>query len=123
MNWLAPRRRRTAAQRELASLADRLGMADLSEWPAGRLAAVDQHAAAVRDILLLSGEDTGPAELANYARGIEDVAQERGRAPGTPNWDAPDWVSLRLAGVSILAMADPAMASIAGGDVDPLASS
>ncbi|WP_141711878.1 DUF6401 family natural product biosynthesis protein [Jiangella alba] len=80
-------------------------------WTPGRLAEIDQHAAAVRDILVLDGHGLGPIALADYARGVEDVAREGGWRPG-----ADDWVSLRLAGVCLLAMAGGAMASIADGD-------
>ncbi|PZF80489.1 DUF6401 family natural product biosynthesis protein [Jiangella anatolica] len=111
MNWLAPRRRRTIAQRELTSLAASIGMETRSQWAPGLLAEVDQHAAAVRDILVVTGHGLGPVELADYARGVEDVARERGWRHGDD-----DWVSLRLAGVCLLAMADGAMASIADGD-------
>ncbi|WP_199700855.1 DUF6401 family natural product biosynthesis protein [Jiangella rhizosphaerae] len=82
-----------------------------SEWAPGLLAEVDQHAAAVRDILIHSHHGLGPVELADYARGVEDVARDRGWQPGTN-----DWVSLRLAGVCLLAMTDGVMASIADGD-------
>jgi hypothetical protein len=116
-------RKAGAARRELASLADRLGLGAVSSWTAGLLAAVDQHAAAVRDILHFSGGRAGPIELAAYAQGVQDVASERGWRPpdtatGVAGWD---WVSLRLAGVCLLAMAEPvAMASVLGGDADPL---
>jgi hypothetical protein len=111
MNWLAPRRRRVIARQELASLAALIGMETMSQWAPGLLAEVDQHAAAVRDILILGNAGLGPVELADYARGIEDVARDRGWRPGHH-----DWVWLRLAGVCVLAMAGGAMASIADGD-------
>ncbi|WP_026875828.1 DUF6401 family natural product biosynthesis protein [Jiangella gansuensis] len=120
MNWFAPRRRTTAARRELASLADRLGIAAGGDLPAGVVAEIDQHAAAVRDILVFSGAGVGPVELAEYARGVEDVALEQGRSPGPLDRQAPDWVSLRLAAVCALATAGSAMASVADGDIDPL---
>lgn len=106
MKWLAPRRRRTIAQRELASLASLIGMETRSRWAPGLLAEIDQHAAAVRDILVLGDHRLGPVALADYARGVEDVARERGWRPG-----GQDWVSLRLAGVYLLAMTDGVMAS------------
>lgn len=80
-------------------------------WAPGLVAEVDQHAAAVRDILSLGHHGLGSVALADYARGVEDVARERGWRPGRH-----DWVSLRLAGVCLLAMAGGAMASIADGD-------
>ncbi|WP_203454335.1 DUF6401 family natural product biosynthesis protein [Jiangella aurantiaca] len=82
-----------------------------SQWAPGLLAEVDQHAAAVRDILILGDHGLGPVELADYARGVEDVARDRGWRPG-----GHDWVTLRLAGVCLLAMTDGVMASISDGD-------
>lgn len=87
-------------------------MEAMPQWAPGLLAEVDQHAAAVRDILILGNAGLGPAQLADYARGIEDVARDRGRRPEGGH----DWVWLRLAGVCVLAMTDGAMASIADGD-------
>ncbi|WP_199433063.1 DUF6401 family natural product biosynthesis protein [Qaidamihabitans albus] len=110
----------SAARRELASLADRLGHAGLrlGSLAPGLLAAVDQHAASVRDILTLSGGRVSAAELAGYARGVQDVAAESGwRLPGHASW-TPDWVSLRLIAVCLLAVAAPVV--VAGGDADPL---
>ncbi|SDT62789.1 hypothetical protein SAMN04515669_5234 [Jiangella sp. DSM 45060] len=88
-----------------------MGMETAPRWTPGRLAEIDQHAAAVRDILVLDGHGLGSIALADYARGVEDVAREGGWHPGDD-----DWVSLRLAGVCLLAMAGGAMASIEDGD-------
>ncbi|MBB5786489.1 DUF6401 family natural product biosynthesis protein [Jiangella mangrovi] len=116
MNWLPSRRHTTRARQELASLTARIGMETMSQWAPGLLAEVDQHAAAVRDILVLGNAGLGPAELADYARGIEDVARDHGRDNVRRPGGGHDWVWLRLAGVCMLATADGAMASIADGD-------
>ena len=94
----------------------------MNTWPPGLVAAVDQHAAAVRDILVHSCGRAGVVELACYARGLEDGARERGWQPGGPVVAAPDWVSLRLAGTCLVAMAATTMTTIASGGADPLAS-
>jgi Family of unknown function (DUF6401) len=71
---------------------------NLSASSPGMLAAVDQHAAEVRDALA-TGQDTGrgPAlpVLLGYARGFVEAAIGRGwlPEPGT------DWESVRLAAV------------------------
>lgn len=122
MKWLAPRKTLQLAKRELAVLAERLGLDGLAEWPPGLLAAVDQHAAAVRDILVLTSGRAGVVELASYARGVQDAARERGWRPSGPVAVRADWVSLRLAGTCMVAMASSAMATIASGGADPLAS-
>lgn len=91
-------------------------------WAPALVATVDQHAAAVRDILMFSGDRVGTVELAGYARGIQDVAREAGWSPvpyahGT-RW-ASDWVNLRLAAVCLLAVAGTIAVAMAGGDADP----
>ncbi len=78
------------------------------EFP-GVAAAVDQHAAAVRDILDLGVENSGTVPpsvlLAGYARGlIEDLRDLDEHAPETAEeWQCADWMHLRLAGVCSLA--------------------
>ncbi|MGH3520137.1 MAG: DUF6401 family natural product biosynthesis protein [Haloechinothrix sp.] len=123
MNWLLNAWQESAARRELAWLAERMCMpAPGTLWAPALLAAVDQHAAAVRDILLLSGGQVGPIELAGYARGVQDVATENGwRRPwlGDGETVAHDWVSLRLAAVCLLAVAGTVAVAITG-DADPL---
>ncbi|MFD2395640.1 DUF6401 family natural product biosynthesis protein [Prauserella oleivorans] len=115
---------------ELSALAERLGRAGLAigSLAPGLLATIDQHAAAVRDILALSGAKVGAVELAGYARGILDAARESGWTPPEPGGpgdrDVPsahnlDWVTLRLAAVCLLATAGT-VAMATGGDVDPL---
>lgn len=107
--------REAAARRELASLTDHLDQAGLAlgALAPGPLAKVDQHAAAVRDILTLSGAGTlGPIELAGYARGVRDAASE------SPCETDTEWVGLRLAAVCLLAAAGTV--TLTGGDFDPL---
>ncbi|WP_067816859.1 DUF6401 family natural product biosynthesis protein [Nocardia inohanensis] len=81
------------------------------EFP-GVCAAVDQHAAAVRDILELGVENSATVPvsvlLAGYARGLlEDVRESGVELPIVPeDWQHADWVHLRLAGVCALARGD-----------------
>ncbi|MFF0545467.1 DUF6401 family natural product biosynthesis protein [Nocardia thailandica] len=71
-------------------------------------AQLDQHAAAVRDILAL-GTTPAPAAvlLAGYARGLLDHARDTpGFSLAAPaDWCAADWLQLRLA--AVVAMAGP----------------
>ncbi|WP_327110074.1 DUF6401 family natural product biosynthesis protein [Nocardia sp. NBC_01730] len=93
-------------------------------------AALDQHAAAVRDILRhgVPGASKVPSAvlLAGYARGLLDQVREtnaaerdiddpsgaptmRGNAPRNLfGWAEADWAQLRLAGVCLHAMRQPA---------------
>ncbi|WP_433563024.1 DUF6401 family natural product biosynthesis protein [Nocardia sp. CA-151230] len=77
----------------------------------GVSAAIDQHAAAVRDILDLGVENSGlvPASvlLAGYAPGIlEDLREAEAVLPHSLlDWQDADWIHLRLAGVCSLARA------------------
>lgn len=92
------------ARRDLKSLADRLDAAGLipGALGPGGTACVDQHAAAIRDILTFSGGRTSTVELAAYAQGVLDQAAESGWTP--ESGAAPsDWVSLRLMAVCSLA--------------------
>ncbi|MEU6022842.1 DUF6401 family natural product biosynthesis protein [Micromonospora sp. NPDC048871] len=82
------------------------GLAAAHQLP-GLLAAVDQHAAAVRDSL--HGDQrplTAPA-LAGYAEGIEAAATEHGWQPPTDpvDWSEADWVLVRLLAVCALTAA------------------
>ncbi|MGW4489319.1 DUF6401 family natural product biosynthesis protein [Amycolatopsis sp. NPDC004368] len=101
------------ARRSLRDLADRLA----TGWPAmaaapALAAAVDQHAAAVRDILVLGVDESASVAatvlLASYAHGlIEQVQEDTGR-PWTPVADIAGWatasrVQLRLLAVCRLA--------------------
>ncbi|NIK59070.1 DUF6401 family natural product biosynthesis protein [Kribbella shirazensis] len=91
MAWLRIMRE-SAARRELAVLKDQL-LAGLGAYSPALQAAIDQHAAAVRDILGLTAGSAGPVELAAYARGVQDSAAERGwRIDGAGD----DWVMVRL---------------------------
>ncbi|MFF0610305.1 DUF6401 family natural product biosynthesis protein [Nocardia tengchongensis] len=78
----------------------------------GVCAAIDQHAAAIRDILDLGVENSNlvPVSvlLAGYARGIlEDLREaEHAALPQSPlDWQDADWLHLRLAAVCTLARA------------------
>jgi hypothetical protein len=103
-------------ERSATRLLDRLhgqvgtGIVAASASP-GLAAVVDQHAAAVRDILKL-GVRSGAAVaqsvlLAGYAQGVLDHLRERGqhlRVPaGTAGWARADWFSMRLVAVCALA--------------------
>ncbi|MFI5778039.1 DUF6401 family natural product biosynthesis protein [Nocardia sp. NPDC051570] len=72
-------------------------------------AALDQHAAAVRDILELGVENSaavpGSVLLAGYARGLlEHCGRESLCVPHDhDSWADADWLHLRLAGVCLLA--------------------
>jgi hypothetical protein len=96
-----------AARSALAVLTVSVGTAGLAAAAArpGLLAAVDQHAAAVRDSL---GGDRRPltvAALAGYAEGVRAAALEHGWQPPAdgPDWSAPDWLLTRLLAVCALA--------------------
>ncbi|WP_253782797.1 DUF6401 family natural product biosynthesis protein [Nocardia amikacinitolerans] len=89
-----------------------------AEFPAVS-AALDQHAAAVRDILDfgIDGASSVPVEvlLAGYVRGLLDHVGEPDAAPMTseapadaPGWVHADWLQMRLAGVCQYAGNQPA---------------
>jgi hypothetical protein len=98
------------AQRALNALGQRLaaGAVALAATPA-LVAAVDQHAAAVRDILAHGVEGSalvaGAVLLASYARGVLEHAQQHGwTPPAEPDaWRHADWTSVRLLAVWHLA--------------------
>jgi len=97
------------ARQWISELSDRIGMAGwtaLAVTPA-LAAEVDQHGAAVRDILLLGVEGAGTVAavvlLASYARGLLDHS---------PDWSPTSWLGVRLMAVCQLAHAH---------DVRPLA--
>ncbi|GAA4684399.1 DUF6401 family natural product biosynthesis protein [Phytohabitans rumicis] len=71
----------------------------------GLLAAVDQHAAAIRDSLFGDLRPLTAIHLAGYAEGVRDAAAEHGwHLPETPvDWHTPDWVLTRLLAVCHLA--------------------
>ena len=91
MSWLRALQE-AGARRELAVLRERI-MPRFRSFEPALQAAVDQHAAAVRDILGLSVGSAGPVELAAYARGVRDTAADQG---WTPTSTAADWVTIRL---------------------------
>lgn len=72
----------------------------------GLLAAIDQHAAAIRDSLLGDLRPLTPVHLAGYAEGVRDAAAEHGwHLPEGPiDWSmGADWVLTRLLAVCHLA--------------------
>lgn len=107
MGWLRRMRYERQARQELGELTHHLHRAGLSigSLPPGLLADLDQHAAAIRDILRFSGRRVGLIELAAYARGAQDAASENGWCLPSPDNSVPawDWVDLRLAAVCLLA--------------------
>jgi hypothetical protein len=102
-----------SARRALTQLHDQLGHAGLAAAAAipGLGAAVDQHAAAVRDIVDVGVEDSaavaGVVVLAGYARGVLDKAKELGWRFTAPahltDWTSTDWLTARLLAVCALA--------------------
>ncbi len=96
-------------------------LAAAAELPA-LSAALDQHAAAVRDILTLGVEESARVPvsvlLAGYARGLLDHVREAAADRGAPmtsaapddlgSWANADWVQLRLASVCLHASLQPA---------------
>jgi hypothetical protein len=77
----------------------------------GLAAMVDQHAAAVRDILT-AGVESGAAVagvvlLAGYAQGVQDHLRTRGEPLRVPHdlmgWLHADWFAMRLVAVCALA--------------------
>jgi hypothetical protein len=74
----------------------------------GVRAAVDQHAAAVRDTLGNGDDPPGLLVLAGYAEGLLDTAAGFGwQPPGGDDvdWASADWILLRLRAVCVLACA------------------
>ncbi|MFB9236816.1 DUF6401 family natural product biosynthesis protein [Plantactinospora siamensis] len=104
------RSRRRTAPPVLAALLSSYGATGLAA-AAGRpglLAAVDQHAAAVRDgIGGIAAGPPPPALLEAYAEGVRAAAVEHGwQPPADPvDWSEPDWVLVRLVAVCALAHA------------------
>jgi hypothetical protein len=76
----------------------------------GLLAAIDQHAAAVRDSLSADSRPLTAVILAAYAEGVRDAAFRHGWTPpeGEIDWSGNDWVLRRLLAVVTLASALPA---------------
>jgi len=76
----------------------------------GLLAAVDQHAAAVREALIARGGGVDAAGLAGYARSVTAAAHRMGRTLPVQgddvDWSRAGWHLLRL--VAVCAVADDA---------------
>lgn len=89
---------------ELSASIGHSGLAAATGTP-GLLAAVDQHAAAIRDSLSADVRPLTPIILAAYAEGVRDAAVKHGWTPpaGPIDWNAVDWVLLRLLAVCQLA--------------------
>ncbi|HEX4702897.1 MAG TPA: DUF6401 family natural product biosynthesis protein [Pseudonocardiaceae bacterium] len=101
----------SSSRRMLAQLHDQIGRPGIAAGATVPVltAAIDQHAAAVRDILAVGveGSATGAVLLAGYARGLLDQAREQGwrlRLPQEPAaWARADWLTTRLLAVRDLA--------------------
>ncbi|MEU5526450.1 DUF6401 family natural product biosynthesis protein [Micromonospora chersina] len=111
-NRVATRSAAVAARSSLTTLTAVVGTAGLAAAAAnpGLLAAVDQHAAAVRDSLHGDRRPLTVAALAGYAEGMRDTAREHGWQPPVEpiDWSEPDWVLTRLLAVCLLTRAlDP----------------
>jgi hypothetical protein len=87
-----------AARGFMARLNELVGVVAVGAAP-GFVALVDQHSAAVRDIVEYGVEGAGAVAavvlLAGYARGVLDQA----RAHGWRFEHSTDWVTMRLVGV------------------------
>jgi len=101
-----------SARRWLRSLHQEVCAAGLAAAAAlpGLGAALDQHAAAVRDATTMGMEHTaavaGLVMLAHYGRGVLAEARRHGwRPPLSTEWAQADWISVRLVSVSALAHA------------------
>ncbi len=105
--------RLAAARAALADLDRRVGipgLAAVTRLP-GLLAEVDQHAAALRDLLGDAGHPPSPIGLAGYADGLRDMAGDLGwQVPGPEavDWARAPWLLVRLVAVCQLATAPPA---------------
>jgi len=107
------RRLERSARRVLDRLHEQIGTAGLVAAAAipGLGASVDQHAAAVRDILTAGVESgaavAGTVLLAGYAEGVLDHLRESGMSLRVPDdksgWLRADWASMRLLAVCSLA--------------------
>ena len=96
------------ARAVLADLGHRLGRTGLAAaacLPA-LLAAVDQHAAEIRDRLTDGVRQPGPIALAGYVDGLCATAATLGWSPPTAHkmdWTRAPWLVLRLLAVCLLA--------------------
>lgn len=80
----------------LAGEAGQASLASSGDSPALR-AAVDQHAAEIRDALTRPGQPLASETLLSYAQGFTEAAIGRGWWPAPE--PGPDWESLRLAAI------------------------
>jgi hypothetical protein len=111
--FMGVRRLERSARRTLERLHEQLGKAGLVAAAAvpGLAAVVDQHTAAVRDILTTGVESgaavAGAVLLAGYAQGIQDHIRERGLTlpipTDTTEWRTASWFHVRLLAVCSLA--------------------
>jgi len=97
-----------AAEMALTRWAERLGRAGLAAARAlpGLLAAIDQHAAEVRDALADRDGRVARTSLAAYADGVSDTAAQHGwdsSAPSGSDWSRASWPVVRLLAVCQLA--------------------
>jgi hypothetical protein len=97
------------ARRTLAGLHEQVGAGLLAAAAVpGLTAAIDQHSAAVRDIVTMGVEGSaavaGVVLLAGYARGLIDQAKELGWRFSSPaDWADADWFTSRLLAICSLA--------------------
>ena len=100
-----------SAHASLDDLAASVGVSGIAAMAAapGLLAAVDQHAAGVRDSLSAGTRPLTPVLLAAYAEGVRDAAFTHGWRPpiGPIDWSESDWVLRRLLAVCALARTLP----------------
>lgn len=107
------RRLERSARRALTRLHEQVGEAGLmaAALVPGLIAVIDQHAAAIRDILAVGVESgasvAGEVLLAGYAQGVQDHLRERGEPLRVPTdvttWPDADWFAMRLVAVCALA--------------------
>jgi hypothetical protein len=100
--------RRTAARTTLSGLMMWLGEPglDVADGSPALMSVLDQHAAQIRDSLGDSADGPNVVALAGYATGIRDALIEAGwtLAPiPEVDWSKPEWPTLRLLAVCLLA--------------------
>jgi hypothetical protein len=105
---LSEKLRQSAAKSTLNGLMIWLGEPGLTATRAlpGLMALVDQHAAAVRDALGDPGHGLSAVSLAGYAAGVRDALIEadwRVPAVAEQDWSRPEWPTLRLLAICVLA--------------------
>ena len=89
---------------ELTTVVGATGFEAAARRPA-LLAAIDQHAAGIRDSLSADERPMTAVILAAYAEGVRDAAFRHGWEPpaGPIDWSKTDWVLHRLLAVCALA--------------------